>query len=200
MRILIFACFMFTCLSGQAHAFAVSDTSAECQLNSMILPPSAKFTFSLDVQNDNGKPGLVYLAMVDSSRKNAYFFKASTVWEKYDGGLLPIFLIDRDGLQNMRISINLGGSYYFHAGSTLYVGYGLYEPGMEDKVQTRREALKKAKEDFPNRRFYDPGDDYMRRSLIEKDLRDVERYKPVMQINCPNVGFGMPATTPMIYQ
>ncbi len=174
---------------SQAYAFTVSDQKAECSFNGLYNPPSARFKFQLDVEQDAGTPGLVYLAMVDPAKKNAYFFISQNVWNKWDGGLFPILSIERNGVQPMQITADLGTAYKAYAGYTLYVGYGLHHPEMETVVSKRRQGLNKARQAFPDRNIYDPGDDYMRRSLIERELRDTQRFKEVMTLQCFTNGF-----------
>jgi len=178
------------CLHSFAYAFTISNPKADCNLDTAWMVPSATFSFGLNVDEDAGNPGLVYLAMVDPAQRNAYFFQDGNTWVKWDGGMLPMFSIERDGVESKQISVNLGRSYRAFAGFTLYVGYGLHHPEMEDVVQKRREGLNKAHEMFPQRSLYDPGDDYMRRALIERELKDTQRYKAVMTIQCPNTGIG----------
>lgn len=166
--------------SVEAHALSVSDVRQECRGERTRVV--AKVSFNLQVGGDAGVPGLIYVAVHDPDMKRATFFSPDDGWQEWEGGMLPIFQVMRSGLQDMNIEIPLGMDYTKFRGHTLYVGYGLYLSDMEERVRKWRRGLETAREKFPDRQLYDPGDDYVRRAFVEKEMKDSERYLKVVDI------------------
>ncbi|OGQ51539.1 MAG: hypothetical protein A3J24_11295 [Deltaproteobacteria bacterium RIFCSPLOWO2_02_FULL_53_8] len=166
--------------SVEVHALSVSDVRQECHgARKRVV---TKVSFNLQVGGDAGVPGLLYIAVHNPTSEQATLFSPDGGWQEWEGGMLPIFQVMRDGLQDMNIEIPLGANFSKFRGHPLYVGYGLYLPGMEEHVRKWRLGLEKAREKFPDRQLYDPGDDYVRRAFVEKEMKDSERYLKVVDI------------------
>lgn len=179
MRVFIIGLVMLL-FNAEASALGISDVRQECSGNRTR--SVAKITFNLQVGADAGTPGLVYVAVHDDLQTRAAFFSMDGGWEEYLGGTMPIFMVMREGLQDMTIEVPFGMRAAGFQGYSLYVGYGLYLPGMEQEVEKRRIGIAKVREKFPDRQVYDPGDDYVRRLLVEREMKDSERYVKVADI------------------
>lgn len=166
--------------SIEVHALSVGDVRLEC--NGERKRVVARVLFNLQAGGDVGVPGLLYIAAHNPSSEQATFFSLDGGWQEWEGGMLPIFRVVRDGLQDINIEIPLGINFMKFRRRILYVGYGRYLPGMEEQVRRWRLGLEKAREKFPDRQLYDPGDDYLRRALVEKEMKDSERYVKVADI------------------
>jgi hypothetical protein len=146
-----------------------------------------KLLLNLHVDEDAGIPGLVYLALRQPTTNKAFFYTVDGQWDAWDSGAIPIYKVMRDGLEDMSIEVPLDGlSHYF--GYEVYVGYGRYTSQIDAEVVNRREALNRVQQEFPDKSFYDPGDDYVRRQLIEKEMKDNQRYVKVMNISGCGMG------------
>jgi hypothetical protein len=161
----------------EAQAFTVSDAKLECLGKRHV---NEKISLNLHVDDDVGIPGLVYLAIRYPTTNKAYFYTTEQKWEEWDSGAMPVYRIMRNGLEDMTIEAPLNGPHF--VGSEVYVGYGRYTSQIDAEVANRRDAITRIEQEFPDRPVYDPGDDYVRRQLIEKEMKDNQRYVKVMDI------------------
>lgn len=128
---------------------------------------------------DMGLPGLLYLGVARPSGDDAVFFSPDEGgWVEYSGGQLPMAEVNRAGINNFFLKMNV--TQFLNDGRALYFGYGSLTPKIEEIVTRRRDALKRMKERHPEKTFNEPSDDFVRRSLIESDMRKVGRYTQVL--------------------
>lgn len=126
-----------------------------------------------------GLPGLIYIALYAADTQTSIFYsQADNRWVEYQGGQYPIARVVRGGLGPFVIPLDV--SNYLNPRYAVYVGYGALLPMMESNVQTRRASMNKVQSMYPNKSFYDPGDDFVRRALIENDMSKQGRYFQVL--------------------
>ncbi|CAB3919601.1 Uncharacterised protein [Achromobacter xylosoxidans] len=136
-----------------------------------------------------GQPGAVFVGAHDPGERIAYFLTGSG-WERYDGGLFPIYRRFDGGLPAevpVRTLLPLASDNTAPVENwSIYIGYGILTPAAMDMIKTRREALNELRPQRVAEGTWNPSydsDDQFKWALVHKNLVDNSQYlKAIPQI------------------
>lgn len=131
---------------------------------------------------DRGLPGVIYLGVIDDSGTRP-FFLGSDGWLEVTSGTIPPYSIQRQGLQNFSLSMDLSSLPQVN-GRNLFIGYGALTAASSRMVQAGIDAATKMKERFPNRPVMTVEPDLHRIALVQDDMTKNSKYHFV--INAAN--------------
>lgn len=124
--------------------------------------------------SDVGRPGLLYVGAHDPTQTSARFLSGG--WLDWNGSLYPIYMIQRTGLADTKVTIPLNEIPYDW---TIYVGYGALTIKDEDTVQRAMEGVAKVRAKYPDRPIPSVTADHYRRVLIQEDMTRNRKYHDV---------------------
>lgn len=128
---------------------------------------------------DQGLPGVLYVGVLDDARQQPYFL-ASTGWMAWSSGMVPAYSVQRQGLVNTTVTLNLA-SLPPLPGISIYMGYGALTPAAEKTVQAGIEAGVAMRRKFPDRAWppmVEP--DHHRLALVQDDMTRNAKYRLVL--------------------
>ena len=126
-------------------------------------------------QQDQGRPGLIYAAVVDKARTKAFFYHNNS-WVSWEGGgAYPIMYVMRNGLFKTKLLLMVSGN--LPSDGELYVGYGALSIKDEKLVENSMLGVAKVKEKYPDRKIAAVDADTFKRALIEQDLTKNSKYR-----------------------
>lgn len=174
------------CLLGSmisAHAGGTATVVCSKSANPVPLLQVAYNTGS-----DAGTPGLFWFGVISQDMTLGSVLTPQG-WQNYTGGLYPFQARYDNGLPPT-ITLTLPfpdgnqntGAY---VGYSVYAGQGVYSYAMRQKVADRRAALNNVKPDMVAKGRWRPefdSDDTYIWSLIQKDMKDNNKYGPVLTI------------------
>lgn len=140
--------------------------------------------------SDAGLPGLLYVASSDPSQTQAnYLVAGDPQWYVFQGEAMYVpYAIVRTGLQDTTLTLPAGVP-----GWQLWVGYGALTPQGEAQAQAGVTAVAKARAAGRNPPPIDA--DYIRRALIQEDMKHNGKYIPALAwdsntvMNCRPYGY-----------
>lgn len=136
-----------------------------------------------------GQPGAVFVGAHDPGERTAYFLTGSG-WERYDGGLFPIYRRFDGGLPaevSIQTLLPMASDNTVPLENwSIYIGYGILTPSAIDMIKTRRDALNELRPQRVAEGTWNPSydsDDQFKWALVHKNLVDNNQYlKAIPQI------------------
>jgi hypothetical protein len=120
-----------------------------CDIDYAIFNAAANRGFKLRINystgRDAGKPGLIYIAAADPTRKSIGYLTAGLQWGPYTGGYYPPYAVHVDAMpSSINIEVPFGYTNQFQ-GWGIYAGHGVYTPEAQSNVSRRRQLLSKTR-------------------------------------------------------
>lgn len=174
---------LLSLLGGVSQAHAAGAATIVC---SSAGTPNLQVSYSTGP--DAGMPGLFWLGIISRDMTLGSVLTPQG-WKDYTGGLYPFQARYDNGLMpSIKLEIpfpNGVGNTRQYAGYSIYAGHGAYTQASRQKVAERRAALATVKPDLVAqgrwRAEFDSDEFYMW-TLIEKDMKDGNKYGPILTI------------------